>query len=357
MGNSANDRLIWVDFIRVVSAFLVIGIHVGDVYSESTPDLAGHVNWLVVNFFDNFLRCAVPFFVMISGYLLLHKKKPLENTIATRVLRVIVALIVWSVIYLLVRKIYFGTTIDGQPVTVYTGIQCFLTGKASIHLWFLYMICALYLVAPILQSYLQSASRRNIRYFIRLWWFAVLIWPILSMIVTTCFDIQRINFDFYIVTQFVGYFVAGYYYGDKAISGKTCTAFVVLLLTLSVSVTLAIYCTGNHEFGRLELFSRLESAFVVPFFMVLKYFGSSSRLAASSVVPMLHRVAALTFGIYVAHILVLRMLSDGILGFSLSVASLTAVISLPLVTFVIFLLTAVVVFLGRKTPVLRRIFL
>lgn len=356
MEHSTGDRLIWVDFIRIVGAFLVVGIHCADVYSESTPELVGNVNWLISGFYDNFLRCAVPFFVMISGYLLLRKTRPLEDSIASRVMRILVVLVAWSVIYLLVRKIYIGKTVDGDPITVYTMLQCILSGRASIHLWFLYMICSLYLVAPILQSYLHSATERNLRYFMWLWWFAALVWPTLSLIVTSCFGIERINFDFYIVTEFLGYFVAGYYYGGKSIRGRTCACFALSLIAMSAAITLAVYFTGYRGFDRLELYSLMQPAFVVLFFMVLKHVGGGSRLASPRIVPLLQRVAALTFGIYLVHILVLRVLSDGLLGFSLAVPSLTPLLSIPLVSLIIFVLSAGIVFLGQKIPVVRRIF-
>ena len=357
MEKSTSDRLIWVDFIRIVSAFLVIGIHVADVYSVPTPDRVGNVNWLITNFYDNFLRCAVPFFIMISGYLLLHKKQPLEKSMFTRIWRILVSLVAWSVIYLLVRKIYIGSTLDEQPITIFTGIQCLLQGKVCVHLWFLYMIVSLYLVAPILQSYLQSASQQNIRYLIRFWWFGALIWPILSLIVTKSFEIQRINFDIYIVAGCVGYFVAGYYYGDKVISGKICTFFALLLVILSVAATVTVFCMGDRGFSRLYLYYLLEPVFTILFFMVLKYLGSRPWLTVSFVAPFLQRIAALTFGIYLVHILVLRVLSDGILGFSLSLTSFTPLLSLPAVSLVIFMLSGIVIFAGQKIPILRQIFL
>ncbi|MGL6227458.1 MAG: acyltransferase [Thermoguttaceae bacterium] len=165
----SNIHLGWIDLVRVVSAVMVIAIHVCWRYSEAIPESINSSYWLFTNFLDTFFRCAVPLFFMISGYLILRKPNSLKQGYVRRLLKIIIPLIVWSIIYLIARNWALGLDRMNNPINVYNGMRCILTGQVSVHFWFLYVILSLYLVAPILHSYLKSASRENKIYFLLLW--------------------------------------------------------------------------------------------------------------------------------------------------------------------------------------------
>ena len=219
---SHNDRLVWIDLIRVMSACMVIGIHVSWCYTEAPSGTIPDSFWLFSNFIDVFFSCAVPSFFMISGYLILRKPNSLKHGFVKGLLKIIIPLIVWSIVYLVVRYWMYGVDLMGNPVNVYNGIRCILTGNVNIHLWFLCVILSLYIAAPILRSYLKSASRENKIYFLLLWGCACFLYPILNDVSKITFDVGKINFNFFIVGQNVGFFVAGYFLGHRKISARMC---------------------------------------------------------------------------------------------------------------------------------------
>jgi len=346
-----QNRLAWIDLIRVASAFMVIFTHVCWRYAEAPPGSIPDSFWLFTKFFDTLFYCAVPMFFMISGYLLLRRQNSIQHGFFKRLLKIGVPLTVWSIIYLIVRGWTIGTDLMGNPINFYNGIRCILTGNVSAHLWFLYAIFSLYLVAPILRSYLKSATRENKIYFLLLWGCACFLCPILFGILKILFDIDKVNLDFYIVGGHVGYFVAGYFLGHRTISSKTCLLCFISLVSLALITTLAGFVLSDLEKNMWSfLVYRLQIPMALLFFVVLKYIGNTEfyRKSASSFV--ISRFAPLTFGIYIVHILIMHVVGDGILGFSLNICTFDPWFSIPLTVTTVFLLSALVVWSLKKIP-------
>ncbi|MCL2117272.1 MAG: acyltransferase family protein [Planctomycetaceae bacterium] len=349
---STKKRQIWADVMRIVAAWMVIAIHLSYPYSEAEPKEVSDSCWLVTNFLDNYFRSAVPLFVMLSGFLLMNKKRLLDKTFPWRLLKLLIPLIAWSAIYLLMQWISSGTNRDGVPITLSYGIKCILTGNAALHLWFLYMMFSLYLVAPILHAFVNSAKPLMIKYFLMLWFIAQFAWPILSKIACSAFDIDQIapELTFYLVHNFVGFFIAGYYFSSMNIRFRSF--FLLLIGTIIVSLGIA-YMGFKGYYDRIALLGYLRVPFFVSLFLVLKYIGERRFFEHGHIAWFLARISSLTFGIYLVHYLVLRVLQDNALGFSLGIKSIFPLFSIPVVTSVVFIISAAITWLIIKIPIVR----
>lgn len=70
--NSQIYRLIYLDFLRVISILAVLIIHVaGEKITECDVNSA---EWMTMNVYDSVSRWGVSVFIMISGALFLSKK-------------------------------------------------------------------------------------------------------------------------------------------------------------------------------------------------------------------------------------------------------------------------------------------
>ena len=78
-----NDRIVFVDYIRVIACFLVMLVHASEnFYGADSSGLAGSVSMLAnegnrfwVAFYDGFLgRISVPLFMIVSAFLLVPVK-------------------------------------------------------------------------------------------------------------------------------------------------------------------------------------------------------------------------------------------------------------------------------------------
>ena len=344
------QRVEWIDLIRVAAAFLVVTIHVSWKYWQKLPGEIPDSFWLFSNFVDTFASCAVPLFFMISGYLLLRKPDSLKHGFFKRLLKICIPLIAWSVIYLFARWWEYGTDLMGNSVNFYNGIRCILTGNASVHLWFLYEIFSLYLIAPILHSYLKSASRENKTFFLLLWGCVCFLWPILVDLLKKSFDIQEVNFSFYLIHGNIGYFVAGYFLGYWTINTKTFWLCLTSLIFLALAITWIGFEFSDSTNIRGYLTYRLRIPLVLSFFVVIKYWGSTTLYRQSVLTSGISRLANVTFGIYLIHILIMHIIGDGILGFSLNIYTFDPWFSIPLTVAVVFFLSALAVWLLKKIP-------
>ena len=346
-----SKRVGWVDLIRVVSVFLVVVIHVTDGTRQLPPGRLPDSHWLFVNFFDTFFRCAVPLFFMISGYLILNKSNSLKHGFFKRLVKIGFPLLVWSIIYLFVRYWYHGVDLMGNTFSVYNCIRCILTDNSYLHLWFLYAILSLYIAAPILRSYLKSASQENQMYFLLLWGCACFLWPIISYILRFLFDIDNVRFDFYVVSLFVGYFVAGYYVGQRTISPKICFLCLISLVIIAVAFTwVGFHFSDERNFRWILAENYFRIPIVLMSFAILKYIGDTDLYQQSRLAVAMSHLAHLSFGIFLVHYLVMGAASK---VFSLNIHTFDPWFSIPLTAVIVFALSALMVWMLQKLPLAR----
>jgi len=358
--NTPSNRLGWVDLIRVVSAFLVVVIHIGwqgdqtsSTYYTLLRGALPDTHWLFANFVDTFMWCAIPLFFMVSGYLILNKPNSLKHGYFKRLLKIGIPLFAWSIIYLIIRYWLYGVDHMGNPPSIYNGIRCILTNNVAAHFWFLYVLLSLYIAAPILRSYLKSASRENKIYFILLLGCACFLWPIISDVLKMLFDINKVNFDFYIVSGFVGYFVAGYLLGQQAISPRICLLCLISFTLITIIITVVGLYFFESEIVRSELANYLRIPLVLMLFTVLKYVGDAEFYQRSRLSAGISYLAPLTFGIYLIHSLIVHAFVGGLFGFSLSINTFAPWYSIPLMATLVYALSALIVWLLKKIPLMH----
>lgn len=138
-----NQRIVFLDYLRLIAAFAEIVVHIVALKWYSTS--VDSVEWQICNCYESIVRWAVPVFVMISGALFLGKEQSVKRVYTKNILRIVVTFIFWSALYILLDSLLLG--IDYSFKEMATN---FLIGKY--HLWFLFMIVGLYMVVPILNK-------------------------------------------------------------------------------------------------------------------------------------------------------------------------------------------------------------
>lgn len=198
--NSGGGRILWLDILKATAITSMVLLHVSAVGLSETS--IGSFEWHISNIFNSFCRFCVPVFIMISGAIFLsHSEKPMSKYIR----RLILALIFWTIAY-----------------SLYSSIPQFFSGEfdyyrfakklcSPTHLWFLWMILPLYLAVPIFRAI--AKDRKAIEYFLLLWIiFGILTpafqhLPIIGQPVTLIIK----QTHFYLVLEYGGYFILGYY--------------------------------------------------------------------------------------------------------------------------------------------------
>ena len=151
-------RRVELDYLRVCSMFAVITIHVTSsfIYNESVFAVA-QVN--LAFFLNQISRFAVPMFIIISGASLElshHTDQRYSKYIFARLIKVLPPYLLWTAIYFYLSHSH-GNTRDTFECLRQVIVSA-LTGNAAPHLYFIVVICQLYLLFPIL----RQACHRNI---------------------------------------------------------------------------------------------------------------------------------------------------------------------------------------------------
>lgn len=198
------------DVLRIIAIVGVVAIHTFS-WVVTNPAAAGTVQRVVAIAIDLGFIWAVPVFVMISGALILRPStfaRGLPAFYRSRALRLIPALIVWNLVYLLVVR----WVILGARPSLTGLVEMTMDGRFYTQLYFLWIILGLYVVAPLLAAFLKEGSTRRafITAAIALAW-SVLVFT-LPFTVDALFGVERpISVSFLLLwLPYVGYFLAGY---------------------------------------------------------------------------------------------------------------------------------------------------
>ncbi len=331
----------------------VVAIHVfaGMV---ANPQVRGSAGWWGAVVADIGFVWVVPVFVMISGALVLAPQQHAAGPGAfyrKRLPRLLTALIFWSLLYFLLVRTLFSQirptrldvarfVLDGQPYT---------------HLYFLWLIIGLYVVAPVLASFLEGGGQRRALVFAAVVLGATVITGMSSSVLTAMGDDSPLVL--LALTQwlpYAGYFLAGWALRTVRLSGwRLAVAAAFTLLAVAVSIV---------QYGARPAVPLVDA--VLP----LSYFGPVVAVASLGVFVcatsmlsrwrpgprvqrMVRELSDCAFGVFLVHFAIMVLLR-GVPPFDAAVGSLTlSVLEWVLVLGISFL----VVSLMRKVPGLRRV--
>ncbi|MCA0238704.1 MAG: acyltransferase family protein [Bacteroidetes bacterium] len=301
-----RETFFWADRLRNIATVLVIAIHIAAPIAHAYPNVDTWW-WWAGNWWNSLGRPAVPLFVMLSGYLLLSKDYPLPVFLKKRFARIIIPALFWMGVYLLYSFIAKGT-----PSTVWEVVKSIVSGPVHYHLWFIYLIIGLYLIYPILRAWVKTATEQELLYFLILCAFCTWVYKILYV-----FANLSIGIYFELFTNNAGYFVLGFYLGNKPAADESKPgrpwAFsqrqlgyigLALIIAGTVATALLSYWFSHSKGQNFTFFydylTPNVSLSAIGWFLFVKYTCNARPL-----IDIEKDFAAASFGIYLAHVLVI----------------------------------------------------
>lgn len=146
-----KNRKIEFDLMRIIACLGVIMIH-ADVFNQLDSYSTNSLSYQGINIWGTLSRWAVPAFVMLSGMFVIPKsgKESLKQLFVKRVIRMVVAYIVWSAVYSFYNVFFLNKVYSG------TKIKTFLDGcfSGETHMWYLLMLAGLYIISPLLNDFI-----------------------------------------------------------------------------------------------------------------------------------------------------------------------------------------------------------
>lgn len=330
-----RENIGWVDFLRVLACFLVVFSHSCDAFVAQFNN--DYTTFLWGCSLGSMVRPCVPLFVMMTGVLLLPPTGfvgTMTEFCSKRLRRIAVPLIFWSLALPVAYFVYLNFVassnspfIDISSFTwemtlrkMYTFVFNF--NYDTTPLWYLYMLAGLYFIIPVIGSWLNSASKKDVRLFLYLWG-ASLFLPYVKIaapflgylgvfgnmnILGEC-DWNAYG-TFYYVSGFIGYLVLAHYltkyplqWSWRKLSAVGLPMFLVgYAVTFGGYVVMQEFFPGNYAYLEIVwLFSGINV-----FMMTFPLFVAVQKMNVASS-PMLSKVASMTFGIYLCHFVIIQM--------------------------------------------------
>lgn len=345
----SNERIDYIDFLRVIALLMVVIIHVSAFFFFGAT--VGSKTWMIAHFFDTLSRPAVPIFIMVSGLtqLLSDKALSLKSYLGQRSIRVIVPLFFWSIIY-----IVWSSIKNHEAINFNNFLLNFLSGNVYYHLYFLYIIFGLYLLTPLLKNFIAQAKKKDFLYAIGLWILAISVFPLMEK-----FWGIRIYYLLIPITGYIGYYLAGYFISTIPHVKKM---FLFAIWIIANLVTFFGTWTISKKTGDLDQFfygytslTVIAAAFTL--FIYIKQVDFSSFYARFPYFKKFISLAASTsFSIYLIHLIILEMLYAGTLGITINSNTFNPYIGIPVIAVIVLFSSGLIVLALRHIPVIRWLF-
>lgn len=327
------NRDVGVDILRILAAFMVVGIHTIPLYTG-----AGGVTDNVNMWLQAAVRSGLPVFFIISGaYLITSNIRNISKWYITRFSSILIPFVTYA-------YIHFAFTMNINMFDVLT-LKLFAKSLAtsqtsvSVHFWFVYAMVGLYLLAPALSAMMQGMSAESAKR-------ALIIILVMHGISSNYLVIQYITNvpnifltpDIYI---WMLYFICGglLYKCKDLFSFKDSWLMVLFGFLMTALLT---WITPNKYGITFQQYDVNVTMVIFTSGLFLLFSKKSDLLDSISAksVKCISYVGRKTYGIYLIHILVLGMMNKYAPDINITLNSYDANIIITVMCFCISLLIA-----------------
>lgn len=335
MQKKSDQRVVYLDLLRIIATFAVVFLHV---CASELHDLSLSRNWYIEIAGHSLVRWCVPMFVMISGALLLIPTKNVtyRDILTIRLPRLLIAYVFWTIVYYFVFWYQDKFSIRGLLLSHF-------------HLWFLPMLMGVYLLIPFLRN--VTKDKKMLYYALAIWIFFVLISSFDFLTVIKMFHHFYPLFDMNIVIGYCGYSLLGYYLFRQTFSKRQRIWLYLLGIGGALFTVFATYfissSKGEEDTRFFSNFSIQVIAMASALFVLVKEMASRCGKVVIKTVDFVRKDL---FGIYLIHALWLPVVDTESFRHCCS-----EIITLPLITIIVFLLSLFTTKLIRLIPGLRKV--
>jgi len=325
-----GERDVHLDVLRILAAFFVIMVHVAGTGLLKGRDYElGSLNWYICMIFSSLARWSVPVFVMISGSCFLPPTKTitLKKLFGKYILRVFVALVVWSSFY---AYFFHGKYI---PLGLNSGN----------HLWYLTMIIGIYLALPIL----KVIPTVLLKYF-TLIWFIFLTIDFINKLTVNAYLI--VDIEHYFFMGYIGYFILGYLiYSQNRTKKINLFIYIIGIFSFIFTAISAITLSFTQQETSQQMFSYFSPNVVLMSMSVFAFILNRKFEIKNEFTKLINSIAISTFGIYLVHMFILIEIYTRVVRFVQN-----PLIFIPLICIVTFIVGYIITLFLKKIPFISK---
>ncbi len=304
------------DLLRVIAMLAVIMIHVSVMWLDDSGNVLAESEILhpfSAILYNTVTRFAVPCFVMLSGAFIMdsNKTENYREFYQKQFKKVGMPTLIFSILYILYRipvKIFVAVSGSGGPSIreyMIELIRDIIRGEPFYHMWYLFMLFGVYLLAPIAVRFKNSISYSSFRK-------VAYIFLILANFSLTISGASWHNWDLGQSFEYMGYFMIGYVL-RRDLKKSNRKGAIFLLLGFAVFTLIAfirfknITITGiDGNMRLLKLINPFSPLTVIASLLIFAGF-SMLQIRQSRIIE---RLSEMSFVIYLIHAGVLHFISN-----------------------------------------------
>ncbi len=341
-----QTKIEWADNIRFFATVSVVLLHV----ASSGLYLFGKIDtgkWMIANIADTAVRFCVPIFFMLSGSLLLTKEESLSQFFKKRFFKIIPPFLFWSLLYTLMYSVVFY--FKGKHVNLSDCIFDFLFNRGffsqfAYHLWYIYVLLGIYLITPVLKFIFKQNRKISIPIYIIFW--------IVAVVLHLKFEENGGFLNYFLkVIAYSGYFVAGYFLTKITIKLKSWNKLILIssaLILISFTSIFTYFKSKNAGELNLDLYNFLLPNIMI-YSLIVFLLIKSYNFRNERFIKIRDLINKFSYGIYLSHVMFVWVFEA--IGFDWQF--IHPLLAIPVLTVVITGLSALTVYILRRTPFLK----
>lgn len=357
-----KDKLIYIEIIRIIAAFLVIFNHTGSKgYFLFASYPFGTLPYFSYMIFTVICKIAVPLYLMVTGALLLKKDIPLKKIYKDKVLRILLVLLLFSSFYYIRLYVIKYSDILNLPdflLRVYKG-------DIIVPFWYLYAYISFLIAFPFLRAMVKSMPEYGYKYLIILSIIFVSIIPPLEYFLSSGeVSLNQYGKIGWLFTNIVIYPLVGYYLENK-IEFEKINKKHLIILTLFTILGIFISCYMTYFKHNItgtcteETSQDFLTVFVLPIsislYIKIKYLCKKVQFS-NILKKIILSVGSCSFGIYLTHFAIIESNFINSLWKNLTkVNKCNYMMSILLLCILTMFLSYIITFILKKIPGIKKI--
>lgn len=334
------------NYISILNVLACIGVVILHTFETGYTSDANFVFEVLIR---AIAYCAVPVFFMITGATLIDYRERYDTKtfFKKRLLKVIIPLIIWSIIYFIIN--FFKGKFSINDLSFKFVFEYFFLVKTNPIFWFFVVIIGIYLAIPVISLIPQETRRKAFLYII------IIIFVFNQFLPDLLYHLNlNYNYDLKFPLTYSGwisFIFIGYYIDKYEIVKKHRVIIYVLGIIGFLTMVVPTIFISYHKNESCSWFDEYYDAPCVLYSAsVFLFFKSkiNNNQIVTKIMPFFNFVAPTTLGIYVLHIAIRDFLRY---FYTYSYFGMNLVLTLSILT-----ICFIVVKIVQKIPGLRHIF-
>ena len=334
------------NYISILNVLACIGVVILHTFETGYTSDANFVFEVLIR---AIAYCAVPVFFMITGATLIDYRERYDTKtfFKKRLLKVIIPLIIWSIIYFIIN--FFKGKFSINDLSFKFVFEYFFLVKTNPIFWFFVVIIGIYLAIPVI-SLIPQETRRKVFLYI------IIITFVFNQFLPDLLYHLNLNYNYDLkfpltYSGWISFIFIGYYIDKYEIVKKHRVIIYVLGIIGFLTMVVPTIFISYHKNESCSWFDEYYDAPCVLYSAsVFLFFKSkiNNNQIVTKIMPFFNFVAPTTLGIYVLHIAIRDFLRY---FYTYSYFGMNLVLTLSILT-----ICFIVVKIVQKIPGLRHIF-